>query len=162
MWRWWKTVEIEHCSHLSCWRPVSKIWSSNFPTAASAFSNSSNRMTAFGFSRTLDQIPPLRPHIWRSTEECPNNRCLLVSVGWKGVAISRIRLFADPLNICASCTAVSVFPTPVGPPNKNTPRGLSELSHLLIRVVIVLDSCCMMASWPTIRSTSASYSSCCW
>ena len=56
----------------------------------------------------------------------------------KGVAIYANQVVCRPTQHLCKLYAVSVFPTPVGPPNKNTPRGLSELTHLLIRVVMVL------------------------
>ena len=97
--------------------PSSRICKKRSCTSCAPFSNSSRSRTLYGCSRSMSGSMP----------ECsfsPSRRTSASSPLNSDIS-SRCKLPSPPKKICASALAVSVFPTPVGPRNKNEPIGFS-------------------------------------
>ena len=57
-------------------------------------------------------------------------------------------------NVDANCLANSVFPTPVGPTNKNEPIGLSGSWSPALESFMALATCLTAESWPNTFASS--------
>src|SRR3989344_2271336 len=95
-------------------RASSKTWRNRLIIFGWAFSISSSRSRVYGWWRT-------------ASVKISSNRSTLAMV-WYSLMSSRIMFLVLPKNSEAKALAVSVFPTPVGPANKNPAMGLLGLS----------------------------------
>ncbi len=114
-----------------------------------AFSNSSSNMTEYGCSRSIvGSVPAVSPSPMSfSSASSPLNsdismRCIFPS---------------PPKKMLARALAVSVFPTPVGPKNKNEPMGFSAdwipaLARRIVRAIALKAASCPITCWCSLSS----------
>ena len=104
-----------------------------------AFSNSSSNNTPYFFSLILDdKIPGL--------EESPINFLTASSALYSDIS-SLIKAFSSLNKNSAKALAVSVFPTPVGPKNKNEPIGLFLEAIPDLALLKAIDISLTASSW---------------